>query len=75
MYGSPNPGNLPGFQDFIIYKIRIRLISMYEENPDTLPSFLYIKTGKLLENHLNFLCTKLENPGKLPGFRPPLVHT
>ena len=46
LYGSRNPGNLPGFQDLIIYRIRFRLISMYEENPDTLPSFSYIKTGK-----------------------------
>ena len=46
LYGSRNPGNLPGLQDLIIYRIRFRLISMYDENPDTLPSFSYIKTRK-----------------------------
>ena len=48
---------------------------MYEENPDTLPSFSYIKNGKELENLFNFCCISVRNPGKLPGFRPPLVHT
>ena len=30
---------------------------------------------KITEKHLKVLSTKLENPAKLPGFRPPLVHT
>ena len=31
---------------------------MYEENPDTLPSFSYIKTGKELENYCNKECAE-----------------
>ena len=75
LYGSRNPGNLPGFQDLIIYRIRFRLISMYEENPGKLPTFSYIRIVKKLENQVTLLCMKVVNPGNLPGFRPPSVHT
>ena len=51
-YKSQNPGNLAGFQDFIIYKISFSSISTYEENPGKLAAFSIRQSCKLAKNHL-----------------------